>query len=98
MKQVLPPFDSDIAKRLKQALTKRGIKIITSAAAKKIEQNADYEIVVTYECKGKEESVTSTDLLMAVGRAPRVAGLNLEAAGVEYSPRAYPWTTTCRPT
>lgn len=90
MKQILPPFDSDIAKRLKQALTKKGVEIITGAAAKKIEQNADYEIVVTYEAKGKEASVTSTDLLMAVGRAPRVNGLNLEAAGVEYSPKGIP--------
>lgn len=90
MKQILPPFDSDIAKRLKQSLSKRGVKIITSAAAKKIEQNEDYEIVVTYECKGKEESVVSTDLLMAVGRAPRLDGLNLEAAGVEYSQRGIP--------
>lgn len=87
MKQILPPFDSDIAKRLKQSLSKKGIKIITGAAAKKIEQNEDYEIVVTYEAKGKEEQVVSTDILMAVGRAPRVDGLNLEAAGVEYSPR-----------
>lgn len=87
MKQILPPFDSDIAKRLKQALSKKGIKIITSAAAKKIEQNADYEIVVTYESKGKEETVVSSDLLMAVGRAPRVEGLGLENAGVEYSAR-----------
>lgn len=87
MKQILPPFDSDIAKRLKQALSKRGIKIITGAAAKKIEQNEDYQIVVTYESKGKEETVVSSDILMAVGRAPRVEGLNLEAAGVEYSNR-----------
>lgn len=87
MKQILPPFDSDISKRLKQALTKKGIKIVTSAAAKKIEQTEDYRIAVTYESKGKEETVVSTDLLMAVGRAPRVDGLNLEAAGVEYSPR-----------
>lgn len=87
MKQILPPFDSDIAKRLKQSLTKRGIKIITGAAAKKIEQNSDYEIVVTYEVKGKEESVVSSDLLMAVGRAPRVSGLGLENAGVEYTAR-----------
>ncbi|MDE5551612.1 MAG: FAD-dependent oxidoreductase, partial [Muribaculaceae bacterium] len=64
-----------------------GIKIITGAAAKKIEQNADYEIVVTYEVKGKEESVVSSDLLMAVGRAPRLSGLGLENAGVEYTPR-----------
>lgn len=87
MKQILPPFDSDIAKRLKQALSKRGIDIITGGAAKRIEQNEDYEITVTYEAKGKELSVTSTDLLMAVGRAPRIDGLNLEATGVEFSPK-----------
>lgn len=90
MKQILPPFDSDIAKRLKQTLSKKGIDIITGAAAKKIEQNEDYEIVVTYECKGKEQTVVSSDLLMAVGRAPRVGGLNLEAAGVEYSAKGIP--------
>ena len=86
-KQILPPFDSDIAKRLKQTLSKRGVTIITGAAAKSIEQNDDYEIVVTYEAKGKEEKVVSTDLLMAVGRAPRPEGLGLDKAGVTYSPR-----------
>lgn len=85
MKQILPPFDSDISKRLKQTLTKKGIKIITGAAAKEIRQNEFYEIEVTYDVKGKEEKVTSSDLLMAVGRAPMTDGLNLEAAGVEYS-------------
>lgn len=87
MKQILPPFDSDIAKRLKQTLSKKGVKIITGAAAKEIKQNEFYEIEVTYELKGKEEKVVSSDLLMAVGRAPRVDGLNLEAAGVNYTPR-----------
>lgn len=90
MKQILPPFDTDIAKRLKQTLSKKGINIVTGAAAKKIEQNADYEIVVTYEVKGKEETVVSTDLLMAVGRTPLTEGLNLEAAGVEYSGKGIP--------
>lgn len=85
MKQILPPFDSDISKRLKQALSKRGVKIITSAAARRIERKEDGVIAVTYETKGKEEVVESTDILMAVGRAPRVSGLNLDAAGVEYS-------------
>lgn len=60
MKQILPPFDSDIAKRLKQTLGKKGIKIITGAAAKEIRQNEFYEIEVTYEAKGKEEKVVPT--------------------------------------
>lgn len=90
MKQILPPFDSDIAKRLKQTLSKKGVKIVTGAAAKEIKQNEFYEIEVTYESKGKEEKVVSSDLLMAVGRTPRVEGLNLEAAGVEYSPKGIP--------
>ncbi|MDE6028103.1 MAG: NAD(P)/FAD-dependent oxidoreductase, partial [Muribaculaceae bacterium] len=86
MKQILPPFDSDIAKRLKQTLSKKGIDILTGAAAKSIEKTEE-GIRVVYEAKGKEAEVVSSDLLMAVGRAPRVAGLNLEAAGVEYSPK-----------
>ena len=86
MKQILPPFDSDIAKRLKQTLSKRGIGIITGAAAKKIEKSED-GVKVTYECKGKESEVTGASLLMAVGRAPRVEGLGLENAGVEYTSR-----------
>ena len=31
--------------------------------------------------------MVSSDLLMAVGRAPRLEGLNLEATGVEFTPR-----------
>lgn len=87
MRQILPPFDSDIAKRLKQTLSKRGIEIITGAAVTKIEETYDYRVAVTYEAKGKEQTVTATNVLMSVGRGPNVDGLNLDAAGVEWSPR-----------
>lgn len=90
MKQILPPFDTDIAKRLKQVLSKRGINIITGATAKEIRQNEFYEVEVIYESKGKEGKLVSSDLLMAVGRAPAVEGLNLEAAGVNYSSKGIP--------
>lgn len=90
MKNIAPTFDSDISKRLKQSLSKRGVKILTGAAVKKISQNADYRIETTYDLKGKEETVVSSDILMAVGRRPNVEGLNLEAAGVDYSPKGIP--------
>lgn len=87
MKQILPPFDADVAKRLKAALTKQGIKIITGAAATSITQDADYQCVVNYTVKDKEEQVVSSDLLMAVGRAPRLDTCGLDKAGVEYTKR-----------
>ena len=87
MKQILPPFDADIAKRLKAALTKQGIKIITGAAATSIEQNDEYLCVVHYKVKEKEEEVVSSDLLMAVGRAPRLDTCGLDNAGVQYTRR-----------
>lgn len=87
MKQILPPFDGDIAKRLKQTLSKKGIKIITGAAAKEIRQTESGEVEVIYDVKGKEESVVSTHLLMAVGRAPRIANLGLENTDITFSPK-----------
>lgn len=88
MKQILPPFDTDIAKRLKQNLSKQGINILTSSAVTAIEQNAEGEIITTYESKGKTQSVTSTELLMAVGRRANTSSLNLQAAGIAFNERS----------
>lgn len=90
MKNIVPAFDSDISKRLKQTLSKKGIKIITGAAVKRLEQNSDYQPVITYEIKGKEENIVASNVLMAVGRKPNLSGLNLVAAGVHYSEKGIP--------
>ncbi len=51
-KEILPPFDKDIAKRLKQVLSKRGIKVITQAAVKSLAKGDD-GITVTYDLKAR---------------------------------------------
>lgn len=79
-KEILPPFDKDIAKRLKTVLAKRGIKVITSAAVKAVTQ-ADNGLMVTYDAKGKEQSVTAHSVLMSVGRQP-VLPAGLDTVGV----------------
>ena len=79
-KEILPPFDKDVAKRLKTVLSKRGIKIITSAAVNGISQGED-GMTVTYELKGKPQSVTCEKVLMSVGRQP-VLPQGLDAVGV----------------
>ncbi|MBR6283073.1 MAG: dihydrolipoyl dehydrogenase [Muribaculaceae bacterium] len=84
-KEILPPFDKDIAKRLKTVLTKRGIKIITGAAVKAVAQ-CDQGLTVTYDAKGKEQSITAERVLMSVGRQP-VLPQGLDTVGVIVSRR-----------
>jgi dihydrolipoamide dehydrogenase len=79
-KEILPPFDKDVAKRLKTVLSKRGIKIITSAAVNGITQGED-GLTVSYELKGKPQSVTCEKVLMSVGRQP-VLPQGLDTVGV----------------
>lgn len=77
---ILPRFDVDLAKRLKQSLSKRGIGIEVQAQVTRIDDNT-----VTYLKKDKEFTVQANMVLMAVGRRPNVESLNLEAAGIDYT-------------
>lgn len=77
---ILPRFDVDLAKRLKQSLSKRGINIEVQAQVTAIDGNT-----VTYIKKDKECTVQADKILMAVGCRPNTDGLNLEAAGIDYT-------------
>ena len=77
---ILPRFDSDLAKRLKQSLSKRGINIEVQAQVTRNDGNT-----VTYIKKEKEFTLQADKILMAVGRRPNTDGLNLEAAGIDYT-------------
>lgn len=85
-KEILPRFDSDLSKRLKQSLGKRGIEICTQAQVTGIEAQ-DEAYRVSFTRKGKEETVEADKVLMAVGRKANVASLNLADVGIEFTPR-----------
>jgi dihydrolipoamide dehydrogenase len=85
-KEILPRFDSDLSKRLKQSLGKRGIEINTQAQVTAIEET-DGVYKVSFTRKGKEETVEADKVLMAVGRKANVGSLNLADVGIEFTPR-----------
>lgn len=85
-KEILPRFDTDLAKRLKQCLGKKGIDINTQSQVLSISKEGE-QYKVTFLRKGKEESVVADKVLMAVGRKANVDSLNLSEAGVEFGPR-----------
>lgn len=76
-KEILPPFDKDIAKRLRNALTAAGITFYTSSEVTAIEAPGK----VKFLQKGKEAEADADIVVMAVGRRP-VFPAGLEAAGV----------------
>ncbi|MBR6946284.1 MAG: dihydrolipoyl dehydrogenase [Prevotella sp.] len=82
LKECLPTIDSDIAKRLRQVISKRGVEFFMQSGVKAIE---GHEVV--FERKGKEQRVEADLILIATGRKPRLDDLQLENAGVEFSPR-----------
>ena len=98
-KEILPRFDSDLSKRLKQSLGKRGIEINTQAQVTAIEEvpavisTEDGDRVeksiykVSFTRKGKEEVIEADKVLMAVGRKANVGSLNLADVGIEFTPR-----------
>ena len=85
MKEILPPFDRDLAKRLRTSLKKRGITFHLGAGAKAIHEGEPMR--VDFEEKGKLQSLECDMVLMAVGRAANVGALNLDDIGIKYSPR-----------
>lgn len=86
-KEILPPFDKEVAKRLRTTLSRRGVKIIVGAAVSKIEQAAEGLLRLTYAGKKGDESIECETALMAVGRKAVLpegcaeAGINVNARG-----------------
>lgn len=87
LKECLPVIDKDIAKRVRKQIEKlQGVTFYMDSAVKAITDN---EVVFTSNKNGKETRLEcpGCPVLVATGRKPNIEGLNLEVAGVEYSPK-----------
>lgn len=87
LKECLPVIDKDIAKRVRKQMEKlQGVTFYMDSAVKAINDN---EVVFVSNKNDKETRLEcpGCPVLIATGRKPNIDGLNLEAAGVEYSPK-----------
>ena len=85
-KDILPRFDTDLAKRLKQSLGKRGIDIQTQAQVTSISES-EGRYTVSFTRKGKDETVVTDKVLMAVGRRAKLDSMNYADIGLECTRR-----------
>ncbi|KAJ3290130.1 hypothetical protein HDU79_003493 [Rhizoclosmatium sp. JEL0117] len=96
--EFLRSFDVDIKHTVFDAYKKMGVKIVTLAAAKKIENKGtdlQKNLTVHVERKGEDGVVTTEvlegfeEFLWAVGREPNVEPLNLGSTGVTLNKDGY---------
>lgn len=80
--RLLPLEDEEVSAELQRAYRKRGIKALTGAALKGVEET-ESGLKLAVERGSKEEAIEVEKLLVAVGRAPVTEGLGLAELGVE---------------
>ena len=85
---ITPGMDAEVAKAFQRILAKQGLKFVMGAAVQGVVV-ADGVAKVTYKLRktDAEASLNADVVLVATGRRPYVAGLGLEALGVELLPR-----------
>ncbi|HYH47167.1 MAG TPA: mercuric reductase [Thermoanaerobaculia bacterium] len=81
---VLPREDSDAAEIVQKALAADGVQLELGVKVTGVEQRGGAR-VLKFERNGTPGEVPVDEILVAVGRAPNVENLGLEAAGVRFT-------------
>lgn len=79
--------DAEAAALLAEVFQREGIRLELGAKVQRVEQagdgNASREKVIVFEVDGTTKRLAVDNILVAVGRAPNIESLNLDAAGVK---------------
>ncbi|MEM8985901.1 MAG: FAD-dependent oxidoreductase [Pseudomonadota bacterium] len=85
--KALSKDDPELATIVLDAVRADGVNIREGASVLSVSEAADGGVEVTIQDKGETRLIAGSHLLVATGRKPTVDGLDLDAAGVAYSPR-----------
>ena len=85
--QILPREDPEIAAELQKALEAEGVQFKLNTKASKV-WNEQGSIAISFG-EGAADKVTGSHLLVATGRTPQTADLDLPKAGVETDSKGY---------
>ena len=95
--RLLPKDDSELTRELEGYLRQEGIDLRLGASVQSVRADGGRRVASIRQGEAISEFVCD-EIFVAVGRAPNVAGLNLEAAGVEYDGNRVKTDATLRTT
>lgn len=84
---LLDTEDRDLADRLVELLAKEGVSFKAGVEVVRVHQDAAGKRLTLQNKHGQQSELVADEILVAVGRAPALDGLDLEAAGVETTER-----------
>jgi pyruvate/2-oxoglutarate dehydrogenase complex dihydrolipoamide dehydrogenase (E3) component len=84
---VLEREDADAAELVQRSLVRDGVDVVVGCTLERVEAAGGARRVHLKRADGRPEALDVDEILVAVGRAPNVEGLGLEAAGVAFDPR-----------
>ncbi len=84
--RLLSREDADAAEIVQQSMLRDNVELVLNANILKVEKRGADKVIFV-EQQGAIRELAVDEILVGVGRAPNVAGLNLEAAGVAYDLR-----------
>ncbi len=80
---IMPREDPDAAALVQSAMRRDGVQLLLDTNVLRAERQGE-DRVLFVETNGQPSEVRCDAILVGIGRAPNVEGLNLEAVGVEY--------------
>lgn len=83
--QILSREDADMAAFIRQRLEAEGVRFVTGVATTAVREASGLKEVVVSHKDGREEVVSGSHLLVALGRQANVDTMGLENAGVAFS-------------
>ena len=92
--RLLPRAEPELSIELSRALESEGVRVLTGSRIVRVERRGGGTTLLLED----GGALRAEELLVAVGRIPNVEGLNLEAAGVEYTGRGIKVDPTMRTT
>jgi len=84
MAGILPREDRDAAQLVQERMERDGVRVLCCGKELQLSRGDGETVRLRVESEGAGYDLTVDKLLVAVGRAPNVEGLNLEAAGVAF--------------
>jgi pyruvate/2-oxoglutarate dehydrogenase complex dihydrolipoamide dehydrogenase (E3) component len=87
--QIAPREDADVAQALLENFASEGIEVLLDTRVREVQGLSGQTVQVVVEGGQGQQTIESTDLLVATGRTPNTQGIGLETAAIELDARGY---------